>query len=764
MKHLFISILTLLALCSPVSVHAEEISEGFEDVTLTNADTWGRATILSNGWIIQGGYIALDASSYNYGFWATAHDGSRSLTAQSGSTNNAYVIIPVLLSGDVTFYYRKTGTDSRSVGKVYAYKVTESEGTYTIGSQLFRDEEATTSWQQCTSIRLTEPTMIAFKMVRAAIDDVTYTTATFEPHEHSYATEWSYDANEHWHACTSEVGICDANKTDVAAHDGALCSVCGYEVAGVKTFPWTETFNDITSGVPTDWDNNEGTVTTASYKWSSYFSGHDGKCVRFDSYYNNDGRTNVLATPYLFIPKEGEYELNFWYKNPKGGDFSVKVAEYGSNERAVLAQNLTDISEWTENTLSLADYAGKIVKLYFCGTSNYNSGDAYIYLDDVTVVERIIHKHDYATTWSTDETNHWHACTSEVEECDAPKADQAAHIYGEVATETAYYTCSVCLYENATRKTEYEAAAEKAAADQAAATAVVEKFNAIGTVEYTEASKTLIDEAREAYEALTEEQAALITENQLKVLTDAEAAYAELKAAAEKAAADQAAADAVVEQFNAIGTVEYTDDSMVLIYVARKAYASLTDEQKSLITEEQLKVLTDAEEAYVELKADAEDAKYAILTYAVADQSDLRAKVKKGEVSLDITAEEGWTIASLTINEEDKLADLSEEGTLTFDMQEDATVSVAYKWADEENLYSETDITTSVITTKAGVKAYVNDGQIFVESDGAAVSLYTINGAKVAQKTPSMKTSIFNVPAGIYIVKVGNEGIKLLVE
>ena len=65
------------------------------------------------------------------------------------------------------------------------------------------------------------------------------------------------------------------------------------------------------------------------------------------------------------------------------------------------------------------------------------------------------HVHDYATEWSKDETNHWHACTG-TGTCDAPKKDQAAHTYGDDINETAYYTCSVCGYENATRKAEYD--------------------------------------------------------------------------------------------------------------------------------------------------------------------------------------------------------------------------------------------------------------------------------------------------------------------
>lgn len=434
LKQLFLS--SMLALFSLSSAQAKEFTEGFESVTLVNADTWGRATELSNGWKIQGGYIGTSKDSYDYGFWTTAHDGSKSLTAQYGGTNNAFVIIPSLLTGDVTFYYRKTSTSSSTAGKVYAYKVTENNGTYTIGSRIFMDESATSSWQQCTSIKLTEPTMIAFKMVRAAMDDVVYSTVSSEPHEHSYDKTWSSDENEHWHACTSTTGVCDAKKTDVAPHDGLTCSVCGYESFAIRTLPWTEDFESISSGIPTGWDNSEGTTTTASYKWNYY-----GKAVRFDSYNNSEGKTNVLATPYILLPATGNFELRFKVKNPTGGNYEVKIGEYGSEERTTLFDNLTNIADWTEKTVSLAAYAGKTVRVYFCGTSNWGSGDAYLYLDDVTVKESIAHNHNYAEEWSHDYNNHWHACTSEIGECDAPQADFAAH------TLNADGICTVCGYD-----------------------------------------------------------------------------------------------------------------------------------------------------------------------------------------------------------------------------------------------------------------------------------------------------------------------------
>lgn len=73
-----------------------------------------------------------------------------------------------------------------------------------------------------------------------------------------------------------------------------------------------------------------------------------------------------------------------------------------------------------------------------------------------------------------------------------------------------------------------KAAADQAAADQAAADAVTAKISSIGTV--TMDSETAIKTAREAYDALTAEQKALV--RNYDVLTAAEAKLAELKQAA----------------------------------------------------------------------------------------------------------------------------------------------------------------------------------------------------------------------------------------
>ena len=139
---------------------------------------------------------------------------------------------------------------------------------------------------------------------------------------------------------------------------------------------------------------------------------------------------------------------------------------------------------------------------------------------------------------------------------------------------------------------------KQAESDAAAAAAVTDLINGIGTVTYTTDCKERIDAAREAYNALTDAQKALVTN--LTTLTAAEKAYADLKA---KAEADQAAADIVIGKINAIGVVSYSEASKALIDDARAAYNALTDAQKALISAATYKVLTDAEQAYADLKA-----------------------------------------------------------------------------------------------------------------------------------------------------------------
>ena len=134
--------------------------------------------------------------------------------------------------------------------------------------------------------------------------------------------------------------------------------------------------------------------------------------------------------------------------------------------------------------------------------------------------------------------------------------------------------------------------------DQEAADAVLALFDALPAADaVTLDNKTAIEAARAAYDALTDEQKALVTPEDLAKLTAAEAALA----TAEKAAADQEAADAVVALFDAL-PADITLEDKAAIEAARAAYEALTDEQKALVTPEDLAKLTAAEEALAALE------------------------------------------------------------------------------------------------------------------------------------------------------------------
>lgn len=138
----------------------------------------------------------------------------------------------------------------------------------------------------------------------------------------------------------------------------------------------------------------------------------------------------------------------------------------------------------------------------------------------------------------------------------------------------------------------YDELVQQAAGNQQAAQAVIDKIDAIGEV--TLDSEAVIQAAREAYDALTPAQQALVTN--YAVLTNAEA----MLAALQKDAADQAAADAVEALIDAIGEVTLEKEGQ--INAAREAYNALTTDQKRLV--ENFAVLTAAEAQLSVLKND----------------------------------------------------------------------------------------------------------------------------------------------------------------
>lgn len=206
------------------------------------------------------------------------------------------------------------------------------------------------------------------------------------------------DANEGNEINTNSFTLTNlaSNHATYYAHVKAVCGVgdesiwsdasdAFYTECAKRSMPFSENFDALTEGIPTCWDNSEGTTTTPSYKWNSNANGHEGNGVQFDSYNNSTGKTSVLKTPTITISEPAI--LEFWYQNAAGGDLSVYYSIDGVQQEAALVSGLTGQSSWKQVSVNLpVACVDHDVVIMFQGTSNY--GYSNIYLDDIQIVEQ----------------------------------------------------------------------------------------------------------------------------------------------------------------------------------------------------------------------------------------------------------------------------------------------------------------------------------------------------------------------------------------
>ena len=158
---------------------------------------------------------------------------------------------------------------------------------------------------------------------------------------------------------------------------------------------------------------------------------------------------------------------------------------------------------------------------------------------------------------------------------------------------------AVAAQRNADRLDEYKAAFEDHKNE------VLRYLQSLEEPDDSAAAAAIIVNAISAVNDIGYDESKTFAEN--KAIVDAAADIADTLAAqraADEAAADKAAAEEAETLIDAIGDVEYTDESKAKIDAARAAYDALTDEQKAFV--ENYDALTAAETKYAELKAAAE--------------------------------------------------------------------------------------------------------------------------------------------------------------
>jgi hypothetical protein len=153
----------------------------------------------------------------------------------------------------------------------------------------------------------------------------------------------------------------------------------------ITTFPFTESFQGITTGIPICWGIAGTLASSSSYHFGSSASGQTGRGLIFNSYSSSSGSTSELITPTLDLSTLTTAELKFYFKNPTGGNFEVLISTDNGVNYTSLQSSLTGQTAWLQKTYTITSYISSTVKIKFKGTSNYGSGDAYVYLDEIIV-------------------------------------------------------------------------------------------------------------------------------------------------------------------------------------------------------------------------------------------------------------------------------------------------------------------------------------------------------------------------------------------
>ena len=338
----------------------------------------------------------LDVTTYpmngnQLSFWGRMSVATQSITVYVGTMSDPEDVTTFTTSGTVTVSgathtrYDVNLTEANATDAYAAIMVLKPTGS----ASLYIDDVMLHEAPSCayiTGLTVTGATAesISLSWVDGDNTDATYSVYVVTPSDTTLVASNIADTAytvEDLDANTAYVFGVVANCAD---GDAEMVIVSGRTACDVFAMPFGENFNSLTTGIPSCWDNSEGTTTSASNRWNYYATGHEGAGLRFNSYSNSNGSTNVLATPVIAVDEVAQ--LSFWYKNPTGGDFTVMVGIQGSATRTTLATGLTGASDWTSAEYVLpADLVGENVVVYFQGTSNYGNGDAYIYLDDVTI-------------------------------------------------------------------------------------------------------------------------------------------------------------------------------------------------------------------------------------------------------------------------------------------------------------------------------------------------------------------------------------------
>ena len=461
-------------------------------VTLTATVTPGNATDKTVTWSTSNETIATVSGGVVTGVKA----GEVTITAKAGDKSATCTVTvtakqstedpddPIAVEGitlDKTTATVEEGATVTLTATVTPENATDKTVTWSTSNEAI----ATVSGGVVTGVKAGEVTITAKAGDKSATCTVTVTAAATEPdppvHEHTWSTEWTTDADSHWHECTGEG--CDEVKDKAAHSDGnsdGKCDTCGYtmttetpdpdpgEEATSQEYPFD--YAELNQKAPDNKDGDHKTTTEITVGKYTLEAGiyHDGS-----TYINSQGKSIkvVLGGDYNSISlsavsASSNKEVAITILNAEG----VAVFErtvLSKTQQAISADNLPAGTYTIQTENSARIYNLKATEYYLpCVCENLTQVAEYkaptcteagniaywrcddcgkLYSDaegktEITEADIAIPAkgHSPASGWSHDDASHWHACLNGC----GTQLDKAAH-----DTNGADGACSVCGYK-----------------------------------------------------------------------------------------------------------------------------------------------------------------------------------------------------------------------------------------------------------------------------------------------------------------------------
>lgn len=268
-----------------------------------------------------------------------------------------------------------------------------------------------------------------------------YIAKVVEEHEHVTEGTYVYDDNGHWVVCTCGEKVLEAAHVpgaEATETEPQICTVCE------KVLAPSLGHEHVTEGEYVYDENNHWVVCDCEEK--VLVGEHDfanGDCVC-------GAKAPVVLSDYRLVGLNEDWTVGIdLVINPENeNEYMLTGVEIKATDKFkvyVAAESFTGADPYVGMLKEGVTVAQNV------DTANTNSdikvledGKYDIYFDITTNVIWIAkaeapHEHVWSTDWSSDDTNHWHACTG----CD-DVSDSAAHVPGDVATEETAQICTEC--------------------------------------------------------------------------------------------------------------------------------------------------------------------------------------------------------------------------------------------------------------------------------------------------------------------------------